>query len=90
MAFTQGGGLSGLALGYCLAAPSGAPAFAALLRGEPEATGKTGDAEDLVVVWANRRPQARPDFVWLMVLRARPACLNRGIGQSPNESDPKS
>ncbi|HZR21263.1 MAG TPA: hypothetical protein VFE51_28540 [Verrucomicrobiae bacterium] len=44
VAFTQGGGLSGLALGYYLAAPPGAP----------EATGKTGDAEDLVVVFTMR------------------------------------
>jgi len=39
--------------------------------GAPEATGKTGNAEDLVVVWANRRLYARPDFVWLIVPHAQ-------------------
>jgi hypothetical protein len=38
--FTQGGGLSGLALGYFLAAPSGAS----------EASRRAGHAEELVVV----------------------------------------
>jgi len=39
--FTQGGGLGGLALGYYLAAPGGAP----------EAAWQPGDAEEWVVVW---------------------------------------
>ena len=39
--FTQGGGLGGLALGYYLAAPGGAP----------EAAWQPGDAKELVLVW---------------------------------------
>ena len=50
-------GKRGAARGY-RPAPVGAPAFATLRRGEPEATGTMGEAEDLVV--AGRAIDFRP------------------------------